>query len=247
MASGRRFVGQRPRLVGAVPTSYDPLYFQAQFQRIQRMLEKVWDSEADGIPAGFSDSDPSPIQAGDAADPGDQTSGRSAGPHVHEVLTGAAVDIDVGFTSGEGSGAALARAEHIHANPYVSMWRFGNEFTFSDFSAASPSNTIELFSLPDCGVIDLIEIDHDEAFGGGGLTGYTVEVGITGDLTKYAPPIDVFSAPNTIPNLVVCFGSESVISTAISVKITARATGGNLSAATAGHVWVNCRWGVYAL
>lgn len=116
------------------------------------------------------------------------------------------------------------------------------KYTFSEaaFTAGATSESIELFSLAAAGVIHGVKIKHSTAFTGGGLTAFTVEVGIVGDESKYAQAFNVFQATsNTTFQLSSVLGSENH-GAATSIKITARSTGANVSAATAGSVdvWV---------
>jgi hypothetical protein len=116
--------------------------------------------------------------------------------------------------------------------------------TYANFSAAATTNDIELFSLPAGGVIHAVKIKHSTAFAGTSITAYTISVGITGTLAKYATAYNVFQAvaPATfqigaVPSIGI--GSENH-TTAVSIRAAATSTGANLSAATAGvvEIWV---------
>jgi hypothetical protein len=240
----RRHIGPKLKLMTQVPKVYSPDYFHYQFMQLQGFTNKVADSEGGGIPSGFSDVNPSTIVAGAAADPGVETDGWASAEHVHPISTGSAVDISEVFVSSEGTSTALARANHIHASPYVPMWRTYVEFTFTDFSTAALSKSLELLSLPDFSVIYGFILQHDTAFGGGAISAYTVEVGIVGDTTKYTSPFDVFSAPSATNFLSVnSMGQETCgTGTPTSIKITARSVGANLNAAATGMVWVEVLW-----
>ena len=123
-------------------------------------------------------------------------------------------------------------------------WIFGSWHkytkTFSDLSAASPTNNITLFSLPAGGLIHMVKIKHSVAFSGGGLTTYTISLGITGTLDKYASAFDVFqAAAATTFQISEIVGSESHTA-ATDIKIAAAASGNlNLAAAGSVDVWVN--------
>jgi hypothetical protein len=106
----------------------------------------------------------------------------------------------------------------------------------SAFTAAATSEDIELFSLAAKGVIHAVVIKHTTAFSGGSLTGFTLSVGISGNLTKHASAFDVFQATgNTISQTSNTVDVED-FSSAVSIRLAAVSTGANVSAATAGSV-----------
>ncbi len=110
----------------------------------------------------------------------------------------------------------------------------------SAFTAAATSEDIELFVLPAGGVIHAVKIKHSTAFSGGSVASFTVSVGITGNLTKYATAFDVFQATSgTAFQLSTVVGSENHGATT-SIRIEATSTGDDVVAATAGSVdvWV---------
>jgi hypothetical protein len=110
----------------------------------------------------------------------------------------------------------------------------------SAFTAAATSESITLFTLGAGEVIHAVKIKHSTAFSGGTLTAFTVEVGISGDTTKYASAFDVFQAvADTTFQLSDGLFSENHGSTT-TVQITARSTGDDVADATAGSVdvWV---------
>lgn len=79
---------------------------------LERFLRKLYDSEVDGIPAGFNSVTPSTIQAGVSSDPGTEAAGWMAADAVHDVLTAPATDL--ANANAEGTSNALARADHKH-------------------------------------------------------------------------------------------------------------------------------------
>jgi hypothetical protein len=107
---------------------------------------------------------------------------------------------------------------------------------FSAFTAAATTEDIELVSLATRGAIHKVVIKHTTAFSGGTLSAYTLSVGITGTLAKYAVAFDVFQAVgNTV------FGFNNLpdmenFGAATSIRIAATSTGDNLNNATAGSV-----------
>lgn len=117
--------------------------------------------------------------------------------------------------------------------------------SYTDFATAATTNTVELFSLPAQGVIHQVILKHSTSFTGGGLTTYTISVGVSGTLTKYLAAANVFQATGDTV-LFPASATSPVSQTAISfnatpISIVAAATGsGNLSLATAGSVdvWI---------
>jgi hypothetical protein len=118
--------------------------------------------------------------------------------------------------------------------------------TYVDLGAAAKANDIQIYSLPAGAVLHGIKLKHSVAFGGGVLTGYTLSVGITGVLAKYASPFDVMQPPgNTIFRISGLVGSENH-GAATSIRLAAASLGANLNQATAGTVDVWLAIGVAA-
>lgn len=108
--------------------------------------------------------------------------------------------------------------------------------TFSDLAAAALTNNIEVYSLPAGGVIHAVKIKHSASFTGGAIATYTLSVGITGTLAKYAAAFNVFQAPGaTVQQISSTVGTENHTA-ATSIKLAATSTVGTLDAATAGSV-----------
>lgn len=111
---------------------------------------------------------------------------------------------------------------------------------YTALSTAATTNNITLFTLPAGGIIHGVKIKHSTSFTGGAISAYTLSVGITGTLAKYATAYDVFqaTASNTF-QLSNILGSEDHTSTT-AIKVAATSTGANLNAATAGSadIWV---------
>lgn len=119
----------------------------------------------------------------------------------------------------------------------VPLWiKVGNAVSYTAFSTAATMNSIALFTLPAGGVIHGIKIKHSTAFAGTSITAYTVSVGISGTVAKYASAFNVFqTVSSTAFQLSGDFVEENDGATT-GVLITATSTGANLSAATAGVV-----------
>jgi len=113
--------------------------------------------------------------------------------------------------------------------------------THTQLQAAATTNNITLFTLPGHGVIHAVKMKHSAAFTGGAISAYTINIGITDNLTKYTIPHNVFQAPgDTVMQLDTTAGFETANSSGKDIKIAATSTGANLSASTAGSidVWV---------
>ena len=112
--------------------------------------------------------------------------------------------------------------------------------TYSDLATVATTNSITLYTAVAKAMIHHVVVKHSQAFSGGSLSAYTVEVGLTGNTTKYAPAFDVFqavadtAASNDRNDFIESFASTT------AVKITADSTGDDLDNAAAGSVdvWV---------
>jgi len=108
--------------------------------------------------------------------------------------------------------------------------------TYSEFSTAATTNTIDLYTLPAKGVLHNTFIKHSSQFQGGGITEYTVSVGITGNLQKYALKTDVFQSVGDQNYGQYVYGAIEDFGNTVTMKITAESVGANLNAATQGSV-----------
>lgn len=107
--------------------------------------------------------------------------------------------------------------------------------TYADFSAGATTNSITLVALPAKRMVHGVVIKHSTAFSGGGITSYTVEVGVAANVAKYASAFDTFQAvSDTTGQTYMCFGLENF---GASTNLLATATAShNLNMATAGSV-----------
>jgi hypothetical protein len=84
-----------------------------------------------------------------------------------------------------------------------------------------------------------VTIHTDIPFLGGGLSGYTLSVGLSTNPTKYAPAFDVFQATGdtvgqtTVSGYVEDYGTGSTI-----VSVVATPTGGRTTTATQGKAFI---------
>ncbi len=111
---------------------------------------------------------------------------------------------------------------------------------YSDFGTlpSAPFKTINLgFSLPPKGILHMITMQATTAFTGGSISGYSIMVGITGELDRYTANQSVFTLG--LDNVYSDARMESMTATTV-FKATATATGADLSAATAGEAsfWI---------
>lgn len=108
--------------------------------------------------------------------------------------------------------------------------------TYSDFSTAGLTNDISIYTLPAKGYISDIKIVPSTAFSGGTIATYTISVGISGSLAKYAIATNTFTGNSTLNAVhTPLIGMESVGSTT-DIRAQAISTIGLLNAATAGSV-----------
>ncbi len=109
-----------------------------------------------------------------------------------------------------------------------------------DFTDAAVEESIDLFQLPPGGIVEAIKAKHSEAFAGGAISAYTVEVGSASQTQKYMSAFDVFSAPTSTNHKVSTSGDEESHDAATPIKVTAKTIGGNVDDATAGtvEIWI---------
>ena len=112
--------------------------------------------------------------------------------------------------------------------------------TEADFTDAAVEEAIDLFQLPAGAIIQAMKIKHSAAFVGGAISAYTLGVGIAALPEKYLTDFDVFSAPTSTNDSVETSGDEESHDAATPIKVTAKATGGDVADATVGsaEIWV---------
>lgn len=109
-------------------------------------------------------------------------------------------------------------------------------FDYSDLAAASLTNDIELFELGIKYLVKGVIVKHTTAFSGGAIATYNVNVGISGNLNKYAGPFDVFQAVGDTVFSVNSILSVEDFGSTTSIRLQAVSTGANLDQATQGEV-----------
>jgi hypothetical protein len=159
----------------------------------------------------------------------------STGPQGVQGFTGATgVQGPQGFTGPTGPQGTQGFTGTTGATGPISAWTKVTR-TEANFTAAATSESITLFTLTAGYILRGILIKHSTAFSGGSSTSATVEVGISGETTRYAPEFDVFQAVSD-----TTFGiyqNFDVVNwgTNTTVQLTLRSNV-NVSAITAGSV-----------
>jgi hypothetical protein len=151
---------------------------------------------------------------------------------------GGAVQVKV-----QGDGGLILDANGLQADPDVPRWR---KYTVEhdDLQTGGTTNHVELFQLPAGGVISGVKLKHSEAFAGSGITGYTVTVGVTGELDRYSAPFNVLQAVGDAVHLTErTIGAEDHAA-AKSIRLAATSVGGNLNQSSAGSLDVWVLWGI---
>lgn len=109
MATGRRYLGGVPRLTRRA--------WEDVAQQLEDFLRKIYDSESNGIPAGFNDEVPAevlgPVGTG-IGDPGTEGTGWAAANHQHVASVGTPHAIGPTIPSEEGTESSLSRSDHKH-------------------------------------------------------------------------------------------------------------------------------------
>lgn len=142
----------------------------------------------------------------------------------------------VGPTGADGGVGATGPQGATGATGPAGMGWTEYDFTYSDFSDASLVKTIDLVTLTSNQCIEKVLIKHWTAFGGGSISTYTIEVGVVGDLSKYASAFDVMSAVSDTNCQLSINSNIETIGTVL--KITARSTSDQLQYANSGQVSV---------
>lgn len=104
MASARRLLGYFPQLERRAWEDVAP--------ELSRFLRRLFDSENDGLPAGFKNTTPEQVNADGSDSPGPESAGWASALHDHDIATSTAGGL--GNASSEGASAELARASHVH-------------------------------------------------------------------------------------------------------------------------------------
>ncbi len=156
------------------------------------------------------------------------------------LLLGTSTDAGSFLLQVEGNGRFVSGLT-VNTNNDVST--VGNVPTWIEYTVthtmlqlAALNNDIELFSLPAGYVIHAVKIKHSVAFAGTGITGYTLSLGIVGNLTKYTSAFDVFQVVGgTIQQLSDTVQTENN-DVGTSIRLAATSVDANLDQSTTGTV-----------
>jgi hypothetical protein len=147
------------------------------------------------------------------------------------------------FTTGATDGVALQVVAGALARKYALPVWIKYTLTYDQMAPNGFTYSAPLFTLPPKGVIHAVKIKHSAAFTGGLIASYTVSVGISGNLTKYAAASNVFDAPgDTNFDLSSTVGGESHADAGTQIYAAATSTTGWLSDATQGSVDIWVLW-----
>lgn len=112
--------------------------------------------------------------------------------------------------------------------------------SYTAFTMATSTGDVQLATLPARQVVQSVVIKHSTAFSGGGSTAYTVSVGISGAVNKYASAFDIFQAVATNTAQISHDSFVEDFTSATSIRVAASVTGTTLNNVSAGSVdiWV---------
>lgn len=114
--------------------------------------------------------------------------------------------------------------------------------TYTDFSTAATASEISLANISAGTFVHNVVIKHSEAFAGGSISAYQIDVGPSGDLTQFVDGFAVTDAPTDSRHQSVTLGEVHNNAFASTGVLAARAesTGDNLDQAASGSVdiWV---------
>jgi SNF family Na+-dependent transporter len=138
-----------------------------------------------------------------------------------------------------GANQGINGAVSMPLTPQPTWYRVASRADYTFFAFAGLSVSIPLFALPGRGIIHGIKIKHDQSFTGGGITAYTLSVGVLGSLAKYASAFDVFQtvSSQTYQLSSNFSGEDEVVDT--QLYATATSVTANLNAASQGivNIW----------
>lgn len=123
----------------------------------------------------------------------------------------------------EVSGVASSSSQGVHSV-------ITNAFGTSDVSAASTTSTVVARTMPANHVLNGLIVRLTTAFAASGLTACRLDIGITGDLTKFINAFDLMGAIGTQDSSNVIYFPA----VATEIILTVTATGANLNTLTAG-------------
>ena len=139
----------------------------------------------------------------------------------------------------------LGRIEDLESSsptPATATWKKYTK-TFSNFAVADTFNQSTLFSLPARAVIRSVVIHHTAPFTGGSISNYTLKLGISTDIVKYATAWSVFPSSSGTYFFQLFHADEiESMAGATNILLTAESEGDFLNAATQGAVDIYVEW-----
>jgi len=143
--TSRRLPPRPPRVVGRP--------WNDVTRELQAWLEKLIDAVAEGVPGGFSNSNPSTILPDSTGTPGTESSGWVAANHVHAIATD--ITVALGTAAAEGTSTSFSRSDHVHKRAIETTnsglvrrrLNFGTGFTVAD-DAGNDEIDISLTTSP---------------------------------------------------------------------------------------------------
>lgn len=124
------------------------------------------------------------------------------------------------------------------AKQIIGAWDF-YVVGYTDLQAAADNGNITIFTAAAGEEIKECLVEPTEAFAGAGITGYTVEVGISVDEDKYKAAFDVTQTADQEWKTEI--DDTPSWSGATAIIVTGRSTGANTDQAIAGSVTVHIR------
>lgn len=145
-----------------------------------------------------------------------------------------------GYWTDTGVSAAMASGTPASSYP---TWSSAISKSHTDLQTANTDNNIEIYSLPAKGVVHGVVMKTTTAFAGTGILTYTLQVGITGNTSKYiSSAYDAMAAVSNTNFAVSDNGMSTPLprpenfGAATSVRLRAVSAGANLDQSTAGAV-----------
>lgn len=137
---------------------------------------------------------------------------------------------------GQGSDEPTEGPFFVNANV---MFRKKFTLDYLDFATDDTTNTLDLWDLPAKGLLHMIVAQPSALFSGGGITEYTIKMGIDGALDKYLFDQSVYTGATLPLPALVSSGIESM-TVDTTIKVTATSTDDNLDQASAGSItfWI---------
>lgn len=114
--------------------------------------------------------------------------------------------------------------------------RFKISKDFNDFNVVALEKNIEIFSLPAGYRLEDLNVRHEEAWAGPGITEVEAEVGIVSELDRYVDPHDIFQAVGNkiFSDNVLNKMEDFVLQT--SIRANVRSVGATLDQLTDGEI-----------